>query len=335
MLNTMSSAFEAAFAALRVVNSLVLFVAHPLRCHSDLMPFLLPGSRMPRTASTVSVRIRRRLVLTSVPAALGLLCVASAAFGHDFWIIPDMFVIEGDAMVHVQALSGTRFPSGSAVQADRIANARLVGVDGETTIRDMAVEGTALRLHQKPASAGQYLVAVAMTPRTTRSTPAGLIRFLRAEGGAGEAARLERDQAFTQGDSLTYASTSYAVTAVQVGKGGPRAFSLSTGFPLQFVPLTDPAHLHVGDTLQVRVLGGGRAEAGIVIDATGSLNNSATPAAALISFVAGSDGVVQVPLTKSGPWMLRSAYVARRAGASSSEWDVARGTYVFNVSAHH
>ena len=234
---------------------------------------------MPRTASTVSVRIRRRLVLTSVPAALGLLCVASAAFGHDFWIIPDMFAIEGDAMVHVQALSGTRFPSGSAVQADRIANARLVGVDGETTIRDMAVEGTALRLHQKPASAGQYLVAVAMTPRTTRSTPAGLIRFLRAEGGAGEAARLERDQTFTQGDSLTYASTSYAVTAVQVGKGGPRALSLSTG--------------------------------------------------------AGSDGVVQVPLTKSGPWMLRSAYVARRAGASSSEWDVARGTYVFNVSAHH
>ena len=67
----------------------------------------------------------------------------------------------------------------------------------------------------------------------------------------------------------------------------------------------------------------------------GSLNDSATPAAALLSLVAGPDGVVQVPLTKSGPWMLRSAYVARRAAASSSEWDVARGTYVFNVGTHH
>lgn len=246
-----------------------------------------------------------------------------------------MFGIAGDAMVHVKAMSGTRFPSGSAVQAARIANARLIGADGETAIRDLAVEGTALRLRQRPASAGQYLVAVAMLPRTTRSTPAGLIRFLRAEGGDAEAARLERDSAFTHSDSLTYASTSYAVTAVQVGKGGPRAFSLTTRFPLQFVPLTDPAHLHVGDTLHVRVLGGGRAVAGIAIDATGSQDSSATPAAVLNTFVAGPDGVVHVTLTKSGPWMLRSAYVARRASAPSSEWDVARGTYVFNVGAHH
>lgn len=290
---------------------------------------------MPRNASTVSVRIGRPLVLTSLPAALGLLCVASAAFGHDFWIIPDLFAIESDAMVHVKAMSGTRFPSGSAVQAARIASARLVGGDGETTIRDMAIEGTSLRLHQKPATAGQYLVAVAMTPKLTRSTPSGLTRFLRAEGGAGEAARLERDQTIAQGDSLTYASTSYAVTAVQVGKGGPRAFALSTGFPLQFVPLTDPAHLHVGDTLHVRVLGGGRTVAGIAIDATGSLDSSATSAAAWINLVAGPDGVVEIPLTKSGPWMLRSAYVARRGGASPSEWDVARGTYVFSVGVHH
>ena len=45
-------------------------------------------------------------------------------------------------------------------------------------------------------------------------------------------------------------------------------------------------------------------------------------------------GVVHIPLTNAGPWMLRSAYVSKRPGAPS-EFDVARATYVFGVAAKH
>lgn len=274
-------------------------------------------------------------MLTGVPAIIAILGLAATAAAHDFWIIPDLFAVEGDAVVHVKGMSGTRFPAGSAVQAARIADARLIGATGEMKITEMTVEGTALRLHQKPAAAGQYLVAVAMASRTTRSTPAGLLRFLRLEGGASEAARIERDSSFSRPDSVSYTSTSYAATAVQVGRGGPRTFSRSTGFSLEFVPVSDPAHLHVGDTLHVRVMGKGHTVAGISIDATGTMDSTGTPGSAPVSLLADANGVAHVLLTKAGPWMLRAAFVSRHGGGPASEWDVSRSTYVFNVGVSH
>ena len=303
-------------------------------CH---VTFPVPQSLI-RMTSSVSGSLSRRirpLLMVGIPALMAILGFAATAAAHDFWIIPDFFVADGEAVVHVKGMSGTRFPAGSAVQPARIAEARLIGAAGETKITEMAVEGTALRLHQKPAAAGQYVVAVAMASRTTRSTPAGLLRFLRLEGGAGEAAHIERDSSFSRPDSVTYASTSYAATAVQVGRGGPRAFSRSTGFPLEFVPVSDPAHLHVGDTLHVRMIGGGQPVAGIAIDATGAIDSTGRLGSSPVSLLADANGIAHVPLTKEGPWMLRSAFVIRHAGGAANEWDVARTTYVFNVGAHH
>lgn len=290
---------------------------------------------MPQPAPHRVPRPTRRLLLVGLSALAGVVGATSSAIAHDFWIIPDLFVVEGGAQVHVKGMSGTRFPDGSPVQPNRIATARIIGATDEVKITEMAVEGSALRLHQKPVAPGQYLIAVAMASRSTRSTPAGLLRFLRLEGGAGEASRLERESALGGADSLTYASTSYAATTVQVGRGGPRAFSRSTGFPLEFVPVSDPAHLHVGDTLHVRILGGGRPVGGLGIDASGTMDSSGTPGSVPAALLADPSGVAHVPLTKAGPWMLRSAFVAPRQGGTSGEWDVARSTYVFNVGAHH
>ena len=271
-----------------------------------------------------------------VPAVMATLAVTSIAAAHDFWLIPDLFVFAGDSSIHVNGRSGTRFPHGSAVQPTRVVDARLIGASSQTKIAEMTVEGTSLRLHQRPASPGQYLIVVGLTPRTTRATGAGLLRFLRAEGGATEAARLERENTVASADSVVYTAASYAATVVQVGRAGPRAFSLTAGYPLEFVPLHDPAHLHVGDTLHVTVLGAGKAVPQIGVEASPAVDSAAAPGTAgWVTFGADANGMAHVPLTKDGPWILRSAYVGRRAGGAPNEWDVSRSTYVFNVGAQH
>ena len=83
------------------------------------------------------------------------------------------------------------------------------------------------------------------------------------------------------------------------------------------------------------MVGRGRAVAGIAIDATGVMDSTATPGSAPVSFLADANGVAHVPLTKVGPWMLRSAFVDRRTGGAANEWDVSRSTYVFNAGARH
>ncbi len=289
------------------------------------------------TRGSYSHRFQRRTLLVALPAILATVLVVSTAAAHDFWIIPDIFTASGDATLHFSGRAGTRFPAGTAVQPNRIADARLIGASSQTKITEMSVEGTSLRLHQKRPSAGQYVVAVTLTSTPTHSTAAGMLRFLKSEGGATEASRLERESALTGEDSLVYHATSYAEAVVEVGRGGPRAFTMSTGLPLEFVPVNDPSHLHEGDTLHVKVVGLSKAIPNIGIFAGPAADTTAGVTAATntsLSLVADDAGVVHVALTKAGAWNLRAAYVSKRPGAPN-EWMISRTTYVFGVSPKH
>src|SRR6185437_3987930 len=231
------------------------------------------------------------------------------------------------------------FPAGTAVQPSRIADARLIGASSQTKITEMAVEGTSLRLHQKPPTPGQYIVAVTLTSSPARSTAAGMLRFLKGEGGATEAARLERENALAGLDSLVYQATSYAEAIVEVGRGGPRAFATSTGLPLEFVPVNDPSHLHDGDTLHVKVVGFGKSIPNVGIFAGPAADTTAGVTAGggntSLSLVADNAGVVHLPLTKAGAWNLRAAYVSKGSGSAANAWTISRTTYVFGVSPKH
>lgn len=290
------------------------------------------------TKGTRETHARRAAAIPLVVAAV--LVTTPALFGHDFWLVPDAFAIAGDSTLRISGQSGTRFAtSQSAVQPTRVVDARIVGPSLQTRITDLSVQGTSLRLSQKPAADGQYLVVVGLAPRTTRATPAGLLRFLRAEGGADEAARLEGENALAGRDSVVYHSASYATTIVQVGRAGPRAFNVSTGHPLQFIPLTDPAGVHVGDMLHVRIVGNDKplintgVYAGAAIDTTVRAADGTVAVPPTLHLVTDANGVVHIPLSKAGPWNIRAAHVSPRAGASAGEWDVARATYVFSVAA--
>ena len=283
-------------------------------------------------------RVFRRAVVSAVVATLVLVSTATA---HDFWIIPDMFVFGTDAMIHASGRAGSRFPTGTAVQPARVADARIIGATSQTKITQLTVEGSSLRLHEKAPAPGQYVIAVTLTSTPTRSTPSNMMRFLKAEGGAAEAARLESQKALV-GDSLVYRSTSYATAVVEVGRGGPRAFAVSTGLPLEFIPVNDPGHLHVGDTLHIRIVGNGKPVANIgvyagpAVDTTVAASAPGTPAPSTsLSLAADGEGVLHLPLTAATAWNLRAAFVYPTPGAAANEWSIARTTYVFHVGAAH
>jgi uncharacterized GH25 family protein len=293
------------------------------------------------STSAASARRSRRLRFAAVPAIGAVLTLASTALAHDFWVIPDMFAFSGDSTLHFSGRAGTRFPTGTAVQPERIADARLVGASSQTKIAQMSVEGGSLRLHQKAPVAGQYTVVLTLSSTPTRSTGAGLLRFLKGEGGASEAARLESEKAVVEQDSLVFHATSYAEAVIEVGRGGPKAFSVSAGIPLEFIPINDPSHLHMGDTLHVKVVGHGKAVPNIGIFSGAGVDTSAAAKAAgplpntSVTLTADANGVAHIPLTTSGPWNLRAAHVSKAPAGAPAAWTIARTTYVFGVSPKH
>lgn len=273
-------------------------------------------------------------IRTLVVAGAAMVSVASTALAHDTWIIPDLVAFAANATMHFNVRQGgTKFPAGTAVPAERIVDARIIGASSSTKITEMGVQGTSLQLHHKPAAAGQYLIVIGLASRVFRETPAGVMRFLKAEGGALEAARLEREKAFAGLDSVIFTHAGYAATIAEIGTGGPRAFAKTAGLRLEFVPVNDPSRVRVGDTLHVRMLGNGRPVAGIGIELATGLDSAAaaTGSVTRVPFTADANGVVHIPLDKAGPVMLRSAYASRKAGGATREWDVSRTTFVFNV----
>ena len=266
-----------------------------------------------------------------VGVPLALLLAAGPLAAHDFWIVPDAFQIAAGSALTVRTVTGTKFPtSESAVAADRLAEVRLLGASPsiDETLRDFTISGKSLVIQHRPTAAGQRVIAVSLVPSTRRMLGEAFVRYLRLEGAAALADRLSRE-GHVPTDSITMRSVKYAKTLVEVGTGGPRAFSRSTSHPLEFMPLDDPSALRPGATFNIRVVAHGRAVAGAEVHVGRALAQG-DPAAPALTLTADQDGIVHVPLVQAGLWNVRTASAEPSASAPGT-WDVSWTTFVFST----
>jgi ketosteroid isomerase-like protein len=278
----------------------------------------------------------------AAPAAAILAVFASAAtvWAHDFWIVPNAFAVGAGSWLEALGQTSVKFPtSSSAVAPERVSEARVIGATSDERIADLSVAGKSLLLKHRPSTAGQRVVAVALVTRTSRAAPAGLKRYIALEGAPELVERYESEGLFSKPDSVTQKTTKYAKTVVEVGRGGPRAYAKTAGHALEFVPVTDPSSLRVGDTFAVRLLfrnqplANAHVHAGAAPEA--ALNDStALPADAKDRpLMTDLNGVLRVPIDEPGLWNLRTLHAAPVSAASPSEWEVAFATIVFRADA--
>ena len=288
---------------------------------------------MPRHAT------RPRSIPVIVATGLCVLATAATLSAHDFWIVPNAFMVAADGVVEVRGQTSVKFPTTlSAVTPERVADARMIGAADEVRIADLSVSGKSLMLRQRPSKAGQQVIAVALVTRTSRAAPAGLKRYIALEGAPALAERYDGEGAFRGTDSLEQKTTKYAKTVVEIGQGGPRAFSRKAGHALEFVPVTDPATVKVGDVVSVRLLFRGQPLAGAHLHAGWAPEAAITDSSALPkdvkdhSLVTDADGMAQVKVDHDGLWNIRTLHAAPTPDNPKS-WEVAFATIVFQASA--
>ena len=302
--------------------------------------------------------VRAVRIGTGAAVGAGVLIAAARrlarASADDFWLVPNAFVVAPGSAFEVRGQTSSAFPaSKAAVTPDRVTDAKVLGADGAEPLGGFTQAGASLLVRHRPASAGQRVVAVALKPRLVRESAAGFRRYLVLEGASEALARYEREGRLPATDSITRRYAKYAKTIVEVGQGGPRAFSRRAGYPVEFVPLADPVALAPGDTLAVRVLYHGRPlararlQAGVLggdVDAAtleralpaqaaagGAAGHGATHAGDL-SLTTDGAGVARVPLRGAGVWNVRAIHIVPAAPGSGADWDVHWATLVFRVA---
>ena len=291
----------------------------------------MPMQRRRRSLRTAA--IATAIALAGVVTAVGVLAA------DDFWLVPDAFAITPGGWVEVAGQTSSAFPtSKSAVALDRVADARLLSATGAEQLTGLSIAGTSLRIRHRPGGTGQYMVTMALHPRSTRTSAAGFREYLVLEGAAELAARYEREGRLPTTDSLTRRYAKYAKAVVEVGEGGPRAFSRPADHPLEFMPLADPSALRVGDSLRVRLLYEGRPlaaahlHAGVASESAAPAADHAAGAAGDLSVVTDADGVATFPIAQAGTWNVRTIHIVPAAPGSGADWDTHWATFVFPVA---
>ena len=285
-----------------------------------------------------SVRRFRRLGLL-VGGCLGTVLSAAPVEAQDFWLVPDSFAFGSGATVVVTGFSGVPFLKRTTSPGPAaVADARLIGASGEKRLLVSSSKGRNLRLRRKPGAPSQYIVAVSLKPRTARTTQTGFLRYLREQGAVEEASRLSGETAFKPDDMVTYRLQRFATVIVDVGSG-PKVYARGAGYPIDFIPQSDPVGWIADDTVAIRLVLDGHPLPGLGVQVTvapRARKTSGCNGKVSTSFRLRSDpdGVVRVPVTEPGIWMLSTARVVLLASPGGPEpgfWDVSWATYVFYV----
>lgn len=272
--------------------------------------------------------MRRPLMIIGSMAAT--FAAVPAVLAHDFWLVPNAFHVAEGAELAVRGQTSSRFPTSEvAVTPDRVAEARVIGATGESRVELVSTEGTSLMLRHRPNGAGQRVVAVSVAPRSLRASGPGFKRYMELEGAAELAGRYDREGLLPKTDSITRRYAKYAKTIVEVGTGGPRAFTRAAGQVAEFVPLKDPSGLRAGDTLPIRLLYRGKPLASAHVHA-GQAAEAGRESD--LSLVTDGGGVLRLPLTAAGLWNVRTIHIVPSDPGSGADWDSHFVTLVFEVS---
>lgn len=273
----------------------------------------------------------------TILASTVLATTVSVASAHDFWLVPNAFAVRSGAALEIAGRTSSRFPtSESAVSPDRVQSARVLTAAREWAIGELSVEGKALRLRHRPETDGQYVVAVALAPRESRTTPERLRRYIALEGAPALAERYQREGTMSSADTVTQVVAKYAKTLVEIGRAGPAAFARRVDHALEIVPLNDARRLLAKDSLRVQVYyrGAPLREAQLFAGGAVPVDSVATgdKKPDLVVFTDG-EGIASIPLGWGELWNVRTVHAAVAPGGDRQRWEVLFATLVVQLAS--
>lgn len=262
---------------------------------------------------------RRRAVLAAVCI---LLSSAAGAEAHEFWIEPATFQPQAGVVLPVELRLGERFAGEvSARDPDLIEQFVIAGPGGDGPVLGRSGGKVSLAKIEGP---GLHIIGY-RSRRSRNELPAERFESYLQEEGLEFIIpqRAERDERSRPGRELFSRCAKSLICASGDCSG---AHDRVLGYPLELVPLQNPAALRAGDDFAVRVLHGGSPLPGARLVAVRRHEPHA-----MSSAKTDSQGQAVLRMEEPGVWMITSIHMVRAAAGLDAEWESFWASLTFEI----
>ncbi|MGD2114926.1 MAG: DUF4198 domain-containing protein [Acidobacteriota bacterium] len=207
---------------------------------------------------------------TSIPLFLILLTAfVAAAAAHDLYLVVEDHDVPAHAEMTVALYNGTFSTSENTIDRERMTDVTIVdgrGREVHPAADRWREEGNATLLDVETGAPGTYLLGVSTRARMIELSAEefedylehdGVLDVLEARRAAREGGESAERSARTGGGPVRERYAKHVKTLLDVGGEATDTFSHRLGYPVEIVPLENPALLEVGRELPVLVLADG------------------------------------------------------------------------------
>jgi hypothetical protein len=256
-----------------------------------------------------------------------LLLLLIALSGHDMYLKLDGYFLEPESVATVQLYNGTFARSDNTIDRDRMLDVSLIGGGNRTPLdtNQWTEVGNTTVLNLMTGGAGTYVAGVSTRARALTMDAEAFNNYLEHDGVIDMLE--ERRATGKDGDEATERYSKHVKTIFQVGSERTDDWQTELGYPIEFVPLSNPYDLHRGDSLSVRLLLRGEPLAGqlVIVDSEaaddghdhgaedhehdhgeGAENHTHTDGSQLRT---DASGILTFPITNDGSWFIRTIHM--------------------------
>ncbi|WP_116108510.1 DUF4198 domain-containing protein [Lewinella sp. IMCC34191] len=270
---------------------------------------------------------------------------------HDMYLKLDTFFLQPNGKAAIQLFNGTFAESENTIDRDRMIDVSVIA-NGQRRTMDSThwrEEGSVTVLDFTTGEAGTYVVGVSTRPRSLTMEADAFNRYLEHDGVVDELERRRTNDLLDTDATEKYSK--HVKTIVQVGEEKTSDWSTPLGYPIEFVPLSNPYDLHPGDPFGVQLLWQGEPLANqlVIVDAEmGGAAHEHGPDAdhdhgdgsgghthdGMKQLRTDADGTLEFEVSQEGSWFLRTIYMQESTEEGlthESNW----GTLTFGVAHGH
>ncbi len=258
---------------------------------------------------------------------LALLAGAFLIFSaHDLFIKMNAYFLQPGDTVELRLFNGTFDRSENTIARDRFADARITGPDGlrkPDTLAWFDRDATTV-LRDRAGSPGTYLASVSIRPRMIELSAEDFNQYLRHDGVLDVLADREEKGLLNRPAREQYAK--HVKALYQVGEPRTEHYAAVRGYPVEFVPMTNPYSLTTGDELEVQLLRNGAPLPRQLVYAGYAghhAHNDKGEHTEAIQTRTDARGRARIKLSRKGEWYLRTIHMveSRQPGVDyESNW---------------